>query len=329
VDKDSPKASSPQPGAPSFEHEIIEKMSEGVGLVRCSDVKILYGNPAVAKMFGYNRTEGLGSHVSNYFAAADKTPEQTVAEIIEELTAHGAWSGEVQNTRKDGSRFWSRLSISTLVHPEHGPVWLCVLEDITARKRTEEELREANRRLEEMAYTDIMTGLPNRRCFIDALSRDLHRIWRYGGRLAIAMLDVDHFKDINDAHGHLVGDRVMVELGAMLHKEIREADLVARFGGDEFVILMPETSLEAAVGAMERLRGKATALAVQGGHGPLRLTFSAGVSAAEGARNVSVIDLLHWADLALYAAKDAGRNCVRTGPFRPMEPAPELPPVEK
>ncbi len=307
-----------------FYAEIIRTMAEGVGMARCRDGVMVWGNPAVARMFGYGEGEAIGRPVSKLFAGTEGGAEQTAADIMRHLRESGSWSGEVRSVRKDGSEFWTRMNVLTAVHPEHGEVWVGIFEDITARKAAEAGLLEANRRLSQMAYTDATTALPNRRYVIDSLERELGRLSRYGGTLVAAMVDVDGFKAVNDTHGHLMGDHVLVQVGGILRRELRQADLLGRFGGDEFVILMPETSLEAATRTMDRLRDRVKEHIFQGGRAPFSVTISAGLTLAEGGRAIGLTDLLYWADQALYAAKSAGRDCVRS--LSPQtEPAPAKP----
>ena len=119
--------------------------------------------------------------------------------------------------------------------------------NVTELVRARQAVEEANRRLEELATTDAVTGLANRRRFMEVLEAEFQRSRRYGGRLALAMVDVDRFKRFNDTHGHAFGDRVLVEVAKRLAAGARQTDVVARLGGDEFVILMPETSADDAM----------------------------------------------------------------------------------
>jgi diguanylate cyclase (GGDEF)-like protein len=158
-----------------------------------------------------------------------------------------------------------------------------------------------------LAITDELTGLCNRRHFIDQLRSEIDRARRYGTGFSIAMIDVDEFKVINDAHGHSVGDRVLADMGKLLQKCGRCSDLIARYGGEEFVLLMPMTDYEHACMAAERLRQT-----IQDHTFPRRkkLTVSVGyASYPDGGTTPQ--ELLRGADKALYEAKRSGRNCVR------------------
>lgn len=168
-------------------------------------------------------------------------------------------------------------------------------------------LNEVNRELERRASHDALTGLWNRHRFEIALDEELDRIARYGSTCALIMLDIDHFKQINDTFGHDVGDRVLTQLGAILGAEIRSPDRAARWGGEEFMILLPETGLTAGAWAAERLRRH---VAVSGFEGPERITTSLGVTVCDGQEQRS--DLLKRLDDALYRAKQQGRNRVES-----------------
>jgi diguanylate cyclase (GGDEF)-like protein len=156
---------------------------------------------------------------------------------------------------------------------------------------------------------DPLTGLLNRRGFEQQLAEEAARSDRYGRPMAVAMLDIDRFKSINDTHGHDGGDAVLRALGEMLASVLRETDTPARLGGEEFVVLMPETPLEAAMDTAERLRARLQSLEVPWRGGLIAVTASFGVSAIPDCVP-SVSALLTSADEALYASKRNGRNRV-------------------
>ena len=175
----------------------------------------------------------------------------------------------------------------------------------------EKGLRDANERLEALVRMDPLTELPNRRHLRETLELELARIGRYGGCLALVTVDIDDLKALNDSYGHQMGDRALVAMARSLRREVRQADFVARWGGDEFVLLMPHTTAEGAVSAAEQIRKTIADLVVSDGKRTVSFTVSAGVSAAEGSDGVDPSALLRLSDVALYAAKRAGRNCVR------------------
>jgi diguanylate cyclase (GGDEF)-like protein len=164
--------------------------------------------------------------------------------------------------------------------------------------------------LEDLARTDPLTGLPNRRHFIEMAEAGLARTLRYGGDFSVLMLDLDHFKTINDTHGHKVGDCVLATLAELFRQSLRDADVAGRLGGEEFAVMLPETDLEHAIQVAERLRAAIEAAEVPlEGEDKLRFTASIGVNAMSyGGKTID--DMLGQADKALYGAKHAGRNRV-------------------
>ena len=174
------------------------------------------------------------------------------------------------------------------------------------------ELLQANRKLEELATTDPLTGIANRRKMTEQIAQELERARRFHHPLSLLMIDIDHFKRINDTYGHDVGDQAIVQTATMLTSQLRAVDMAARFGGEEFVLLMPETHIAVAVHAAERLREQASLLRVQAESGlEVGLTISIGVAAADpNGMQDSPSSLLVRADKALYRAKKEGRNRV-------------------
>ena len=167
-------------------------------------------------------------------------------------------------------------------------------------------LKENEAKIHELMLTDPLTGVANRRALNERLQAELQRCHRYGRALGCILLDVDHFKTINDRHGHLIGDRVLQALARLLRSAVRELDFVARYGGEEFVILLPETDLAGATRFAERLRREIAGLRVP--QGPAMITASFGVTACNPGDSPD--DLLRRADEALYAAKHDGRDRV-------------------
>jgi diguanylate cyclase (GGDEF)-like protein len=174
------------------------------------------------------------------------------------------------------------------------------------------EVIEENRRLEELATTDPVTLVLNRRAFADRLRVEMDRSRRFGSSLSILMIDIDHFKRVNDTAGHLAGDNVLREVASEIGDAVRTVDIVARYGGEEFVVILPETALEGAEVFGERLRERISGREFLAGDGKIRLTVSVGI-ATFPTQDVSTADeLFARADSAMYRAKDSGRNQVRS-----------------
>jgi diguanylate cyclase (GGDEF)-like protein len=159
------------------------------------------------------------------------------------------------------------------------------------------------------ARTDVKTGLLNATAWQREADAEIARALRHGESVAVLLADVDHFKEINDTHGHLIGDDMLRALASELRQQVRETDIVGRFGGEEFVILLPHTSPTEACGIAERLRRGAAAVAVLTGDGSVRVTISIGVAALYQ-HGRDLFELLTAADLALYRAKHTGRDRV-------------------
>ncbi|MDQ7990139.1 MAG: diguanylate cyclase [Candidatus Dactylopiibacterium sp.] len=190
------------------------------------------------------------------------------------------------------------------------------------------ELAVSNRRLKEVALTDVLTGFPNRRFFNERLRRDWDESLRNHRPLSCLLLDVDHFKEINDARGHDTGDRVLCRVAAAIRSAIRSQDTLARLGGDEFVVLCPDAGLEAALLCAERIRRAVQAVVLLPEMGGLTLGVSVGVATRDASAN-SPEELIKRADQGLYQAKQAGRNRVGSvQPLRGGRPRP-LGPFEK
>lgn len=169
-----------------------------------------------------------------------------------------------------------------------------------------------NRRLELLAHTDPLTEVLNRRALSERLTDEMERVRRYESTVSMLLIDLDHFKRINDSHGHLVGDDVLMEVAALLQRAVRAVDVVARYGGEEFVIVLPETSPFGATTFAERIRELIDAHPFTQVRGqPLHLTTSIGVASYPSPGIENLEDLFAAADQALYRAKAEGRNRVR------------------
>ncbi|MFW5833866.1 MAG: GGDEF domain-containing protein [Pseudomonadota bacterium] len=198
---------------------------------------------------------------------------------------------------------WFLGRVTPLALPEAGAVVSHL--NITARKLMELELAR-------LAATDPLTGLPNRRFVLQAGNAEVQRIRQFGGRLAAVMFDLDHFKAVNDTHGHAAGDEALRVVAQLCREAVRRFDVAGRLGGEEFVVLMPGSDTAAATDVAERLRYDIARTPVEQGGVSFALTASFGVAEVE-ADDRDIEAVLARADEALYAAKAAGRN--RVSPF--------------
>lgn len=189
------------------------------------------------------------------------------------------------------------------------------LDEVLARVRVGErlvalqnQLIESNRQLQRLSQTDSLTGLPNRRSFQEQLKRAFEHSLRYNRPLALAIIDMDFFKKINDSKGHLAGDQVLRQRADLFAHSVRASDTVARLGGEEFGVILPETELLDALKFAEKLRRLVEQAPVQLDDEFFPATISVGVSAMPRSNFRSVSEMMHAADMALFRAKTSGRN---------------------
>jgi diguanylate cyclase (GGDEF)-like protein len=184
---------------------------------------------------------------------------------------------------------------------------------VTSRDITER--RQAEDALVKLATLDVLTGVLNRRHFFVLAESELARVQRYNHSLAVVMLDIDHFKAINDAYGHLMGDRVLQSVASACRSQVRTVDLLGRYGGEEFIFLLPETDLQGALQTAERLRATIAQIPVVIDGSTLHLSVSVGIAVHHAGDGAPTLDMLvERADQAMYQAKHAGRDRVMVNP---------------
>ncbi len=183
-------------------------------------------------------------------------------------------------------------------------------DELLARVGVMIRVRTAEDRIRHASNTDEMTGLYNRRYMQQRLEEEMHRASRYSLKLTCILLDVDHFKRINDTHGHAAGDFVLKEVAAIMRRHVRRSDLAIRYGGEEFMLILFENDGKGALKVAERLRRDVESHVFEWKGEPLRLTISSGVAVFPGAGVTTPDELIARADAALYKAKTAGRNMV-------------------
>lgn len=186
--------------------------------------------------------------------------------------------------------------------------------DITDRKLIEFELSR-------LAATDSLTGLPNRRYFIETANREVERVRRFGASTSVMMIDLDCFKSVNDTYGHAMGDQALCSFARTCKRSLRPTDLLARLGGEEFAVLLPGAGAESGIGVAEMLRRSVAETVIENSQGSINITSSSGVTEILRS-DQSIDDALRRADSALYAAKRAGRN--RVMHFTDCQPNTEL-----
>lgn len=193
---------------------------------------------------------------------------------------------------------------------------LCrIIMNTLEKARLKREMKDAQRKIAEMAIRDELTGLYNRRYFIGSLERELSRAKRYGTDLVLCMADLDHFKRINDTYGHPAGDMVLTEIGRMLKQCIRQSDLVCRYGGEEFAVILPNTDAEKARVVSERFRKRVGEHDFKHKSSHFGITVSIGIALYNNEVDKSPMEFVEMADRDLYQAKEAGRNMVVVGTY--------------
>ena len=262
---------------------------------------IKWANPAFTKLTGYSLKEAIGKKPSELIKSSHQS-QPYYKQMWQMLLAGKPWRGEIINQRKDGSLYNEELNIAPVLNKagiiEH---FIGIKEDISHRKRMEEKLKV-------LANTDSLTGLFNRRVFLERLEEETARLNRSKKHCAtLLMLDLDFFKQVNDNYGHAMGDKVLCSFSDILTTTLRSIDLAARLGGEEFAILLPSTTPRGALIIAERLRLKVANNLVKHRNHRVKFTVSIGIAALSKKDN-DYEDVLHRADSALYTAKDKGRN---------------------
>jgi diguanylate cyclase (GGDEF)-like protein/PAS domain S-box-containing protein len=294
---------------------VIEMLSESnaylENLVNYANTPIIVWNPsfcitrfnrAFERLTGYSEDEVKGQSLEMLLP-----PEfiKSSMELIRKTATGERWETvEIKIQHRDGEVRTVLWNSATLFGADgHTPIsTIAQGQDITERKRLEDKLKQ-------QATTDALTGITNRRRFMELAENEIKRGIRLKHPMAMAVIDLDHFKQINDTHGHSTGDLALIAFTQICKKNIREIDIFARFGGDEFVLLFPETARDDAYMVMERVRLALTSQPIDLGGKLVPMTLSAGIAHLTD-ESISLDALLEHADQALYKAKEAGRNHV-------------------
>lgn len=286
---------------------------EGV-LVTDADKKILQVNHSFTRISGYTSAEAVGKTPA--LLASGRQDKGFYDQMWATIEREKCWSGEIWNRRKNGRTYQEWLTI-TAVHGENGNVinYVGIFTDITQRKAAEAEIHN-------LTFYDPLTHLPNRRLLNDRLIHTMATSRRSGRYGAVMFIDMDNFKPLNDQHGHNAGDLLLIEAAQRIRQCVREVDTVARFGGDEFVVIMgeldsnEEDSKARANIIAEKVRATLSepyALSIQKDERIKAMTVEHRCTSSIGVtlfinHQGSHEDVLKWADIAMYRAKDNGRN---------------------
>jgi two-component system, cell cycle response regulator len=309
---------------------LAENISDVVFIIT-PDLKIADVTPSVIQLLGYQPEELIGIPIEHLLTASsmkratlmlneefspqDMQPERDAfwsrREELELLCKKGG--GQAGSIAAHSSSVWTEVKFSHLPRPEGSDQsggLLGVARDITERRFWEETLKKANEALSVLATRDPLTGLFNRRYMTETLDRELQRACRENYPIGVAIFDLDHFKLFNDQFGHVAGDRILGELGQLLKKKTRHSDVACRYGGEEFLIVMPNATPALTMERAELIREQVGTLKIMhNGQALDTLSVSAGV-AVYPYHGKDANALLNAADSALYRAKAQGRNLV-------------------
>lgn len=279
---------------------VFNATHEGI-MITDAESRILDVNQAFTKITGYERNEVLGKNPG--FLSSGQQDERFYRKMWTSLADTGHWSGEIWNRSKNGRVYAEQLSITAILD-EDGKLerYVALFSDITM-------LKQQQKQLERIAYYDSLTDLPNRVMLGDRLDQAMRQAERDGSMLAVAYLDLDGFKEVNDAYGHDIGDRVLIEVAGRLRLALRATDTVARLGGDEFVAILGE--LDDPTDCVEllprMLEAAARELRIQGHQ--VAVSASIGVTLYPQVDPIDADQLMRQADRAMYQAKVSGKNC--------------------
>lgn len=279
-------------------HVILD--NEMIGSMMLIDRKIIWSNRAMSMILGYSESELLGSSTKLLFA--EESMFEAVGRDAYPLKINEPYRAQYEMRKADGNKIWIDISATAISYNVTMSLWL--VNDISKLKALEEKLKH------ELDH-DFLTGLRTRASFMSQALIELHRAVRSNTGLSLLMLDIDFFKLVNDSYGHQTGDIVLKNIAELIKNSLRDFDICARIGGEEFVIALSETNQDEALGIAERIRllvenAKITPLTPSP---PLQITVSIGLSSLNSKED-SIDALISRADQALYKAKNTGRNRV-------------------
>jgi len=290
---------------------LLEAVQQSPVPVMIADRKgnIQYVNERFSVLTGYRSEEIIGKNPR--VLSAGKTPQEVYRELWETLLSGRVWHGDLCNKRKSGEVFWESISIGPIKNRE-GIIthFVGIWQDNTRHKRIDEKLAEDLREYEDQSKTDDLTRQYNRRHILAELDQELERALRYGRSLSGMMADIDDFKMINDRYGHLIGDRVIRAFATVLHRSIRKIDILGRYGGDEFLVILPEATLETAKFVASRIQKSLRDYHdnVLGDLSPF--TASIGLISFDNIREMDKTIFIEKMDQAMFRAKRTGKNRV-------------------
>lgn len=307
-------ATEPAPLTPELPADDYRALAEHAGDLLIAvdpDLVVRYASPAAEALLGWAPGELADRTLAELLVA-----EECAAFIARHFVSAGSQGDSAPDVfrmrRRDGNTLWMEARVAPLPAGSRLGRYVVSLRDASRRKQAEEALAAANQALATLATTDALTELANRRAFDNALRREWFRAQRDARPLAVLMVDIDHFKSLNDQYGHPVGDACLARVAKCLQGLVQRAgDLAARYGGEEFAVVLPNTDAERALALGERVRQAVATTAMTDLLGTGRtLSVSVGVACRVPSAAQAAEQLLGAADAALYLAKQRGRNRV-------------------
>jgi diguanylate cyclase (GGDEF)-like protein/PAS domain S-box-containing protein len=299
----------------------LEAAANAIAITDKSGI-IQWVNPAWENLTGFAREESIG-RTPRIIRSGNHKP-QFYQEMWTKILAGQVWQGQMTNRRKDGSLYFEEQTITPVLDGDGNVThFIAIKQDVTSRKQADDELKHAKEQLEKankelqvafqqqqrLAQTDSLTGIHNRRYLFELAGHEFDLARRYGHPLSIIMFDLDHFKEVNDNFGHALGDQMLARVSVIARSQLRGVDLIGRYGGEEFMIVLPMTEANQAFLLAERIHKAVGGLRFETEKGIASITLSAGIAEMiHDSRDASIDDIIRRADEALYAAKQAGRN---------------------
>ncbi|WP_372880941.1 EAL domain-containing protein [Psychromonas sp.] len=277
---------------------VYRNSSEGMAITDADGI-ILDINPAFSRLTQYTQEEILGQSFSKL--SSGKHSKSFYKEMWEQITTTGRWQGEIENRRKNGELFIELLTIDTIYNEDQRVHrYVAIFTDITASKAAEKLIwKQAN--------FDHLTNLPNRVMLKNTIEKEMARSQRRGSMMAMLLLDLDRFKDVNDTLGHAIGDQLLIEVARRLTFTVRKVDTVARLGGDEFVVLLSDIKDLSDINIIATNILQSLAQVYHFGENTVHISACIGISLYPN-DNDCIEDLLKSADQAMYTGKARGRN---------------------
>lgn len=260
---------------------------------------IIYANPKFERMSGYQCSDVLGDNPRVF--KSGNTPDKIYAALWKTVLHGNVWRGNFENKHKNGTPYYVSAQIAPILGPKKKIEYLLsIQEDVTEKVALQKEL-------EKMATYDSLTGVLNRGQFLQLGEKELKKVNRYNSSAAMMVLDLDHFKNVNDSYGHHIGDLVLIKFVECIQNELRDSDLVGRLGGEEFAALVFESNKKSTFQLAERLRLATENMVIQTEYNDIKITVSIGFTLLKQ-EDEDINEAIKRADDSLYIAKEKGRN---------------------